>query len=63
LAGWADVRAWGGLGNGLAIALFLLNTVTSMRGFSGAGQPAAPGKGDIRFAHGRAAADGRPDGR
>jgi hypothetical protein len=39
LAGWPEVRLWGGLLNGLAIVLFLIHTVTAIA----TARPASPG--------------------
>jgi hypothetical protein len=41
LANWAEGRAWGAIGNGVAVGLFLLNTVTSViLGIRQAAEPA-----------------------
>jgi len=52
LAGWSAGRTWGGLGNAVAIVLFLLSTVASIRFPTEPRKPSGPARGDIRLAQG-----------
>lgn len=47
LAGWADLRRWGGMLNGLALLAFLAVTVLALKAYSPAGLEPAGGSGRL----------------